>query len=141
METPMTFTKKISDTLTPTGKIKIINKEAISVLIKNTGTQALIDFRLRVYVSDEDNEGMTIARTNADFGPIPPFESAIQYIEQEDISDNAETVAPLTLPAGSTLLIGLATETSYVKSLDSIELFAQVALGQNTTLQFNVSRG
>lgn len=137
----MAIIKTISDTLTNTGKIRIIDQEAVSILIKNTGAQALTDFRLRAYVSKDDDEGMTIARTNADFGPIPPSGSAIQHIEQENSSDNAETVAPLTLPAGSTLLIGLATETSYVKSLDSIEFFAQVASGQETTLQFNVSRG
>ena len=106
--------------------------------IINTGSQPLTGLALKVSVNADD-PGIIIIDTDAEWA-APANGSAIQHAEQRTSAGVSETIAPTTLPAGSQVFFALATTTSYVRGLHSIEILAQTAAGQETTLDVYVGR-
>lgn len=114
------------------------DNNAFSVNLFNTGTQAFVALSLKGYTA-KDGAGVTTLDTDADF--TPSSGSIVKVIEQRDSSGLRETAAPTTLPAGSSLHLGLATTDSYLKSLYAIEIVARVASGQETIAEAYVGKG
>lgn len=106
--------------------------------IINTGLQPLAGLAIKVSVNSDD-PGIIIIDTNAEFAD-PADGSAIQHAEQRSSTGVRETIVPTTLPAGSQVFFALATQTSYVRGLHSIEILAQTAAGQETSLDVYVGR-
>ncbi|EKU98117.1 hypothetical protein Lepto7375DRAFT_7378 [Leptolyngbya sp. PCC 7375] len=118
--------------------VGVLESNVSSFRIFNTGLQPLTTLRIKTHVNGEDPGG-TIVDTDAQFAS-PPSGSAIQHAVQRNSADEEETIAPTTLPAGSQIFFALATQTSYVRGLHSIEILAQTASGQTTTLDVYVGR-
>lgn len=129
--------RPITEALTSIAKFPV-DSNALPVRIVNTGDQPLTSLKIKAFVSEKDIGG-TIIDTDAEFAS-PASGSAIQHAEQRNASDVRETIAPTTLPAGSQIFFALATQTSYVRGLHSIEILAQTAAGQTTTLDVYVGR-
>ncbi|EKU96730.1 hypothetical protein Lepto7375DRAFT_0598 [Leptolyngbya sp. PCC 7375] len=131
-------TTTVTETLATAGRFGVTTSNVSNLRIINTGAQPLTGLAIKAYISESDPGGIIID-TDAEFAS-PASGSAIQHAEQRNSSGERETTAPTTLPAGSQIFFALATQTSYVKGLHSIEILAQTASGQTTTLDVYVGR-
>lgn len=136
-----TLTKKnqlVTDELKQVFIVGLIKSNVSSFRIFNAGTQALTALKIKTSVNADDPGGIIID-TDTEFA-APVSGSAIQHAEQRNSSEARETIAPTTLPAGSQIFFALATQTSYVRGLHSIEILAACASGEETTLDVYVGR-
>ena len=127
---------KITETLGSAGYFALNKAEAFSMRVVNSGDQPLTAFKVKFYVSSDD-PGENIFDTDAEFS-APASGSVIQHTEQRDSSGARTAIAPTTLPAGSNFFFVVATNTAYVKTLHAVEILAQVASGQSTTLNVHL---
>ncbi|MEM9947797.1 MAG: hypothetical protein AAF810_17305 [Cyanobacteria bacterium P01_D01_bin.36] len=133
----MTIT--VNSDLTSVAKFAIKkDSNVIALNLINTGVQPLSALKIKVFVEHDDPD-IIIIDTDAEWS-APASGSAIQHAEQRSSTGARETIAPTTLPAGSQIFFALATTTSYVRGLHSIEILAQTAAGQATSLDVYVGR-
>ena len=131
-------TTTVTNALTSAGRFGVTTSNVSNYRIINTGSQPLTGLAIKAYISESDPGGIIID-TDAEFAS-PASGSALQHAEQRCSADVSETIAPTTLPAGSQIFFALATQTSYVRGLHSIEILAQTAAGAETTLDVYVGR-
>ena len=128
----------ITENLTSAIRIETLDFHSFTFDIINTGANPLVDFKVKTYANAR-SPGVVRLDSNTEFS-APDSGSIVKQTEQRNSSDVRESVAPLSLPAGSSFSVTLSDNDGYFESLEIIEILAQVDTSLTTTLDIFVGR-